>query len=135
MRVVIVYGKPLSGKTTYIKQHKTDNDIVLDYDYLCHAITLDGMYIKPNSYIREMLNELTQTILIELLDADCVVYMPIASKSKLEYYVMICKQYGIRYHINHIEISVEDNLKRLEQCTDNRQYQEDLKGLIENDID
>lgn len=32
MKIVVVYGAPLSGKTKYIQQHISDGDIVYDYD-------------------------------------------------------------------------------------------------------
>lgn len=46
--VYIVYGPPLSGKTTYVMQHKTRGDIVLDMDSLFEAITMLPRYDKPN---------------------------------------------------------------------------------------
>lgn len=34
----IVCGAPGSGKTTFVMEHKGDNDIVFDFDYICSAI-------------------------------------------------------------------------------------------------
>lgn len=36
--VYLIYGSPCSGKSTYIKEHMTDNDIVCDVDLLYAAI-------------------------------------------------------------------------------------------------
>lgn len=47
-KVFIVYGSPLSGKTTYVKNSKGRKDIVLDMDELYEAITLLPIYEKPN---------------------------------------------------------------------------------------
>ncbi len=47
-RVFIVYGAPLSGKTTYVRQSKGHKDIVLDLDELYKAITLLPAYDKPS---------------------------------------------------------------------------------------
>lgn len=46
-KVFIVYGSPLSGKTTYVKNSKGRRDIVLDLDELYAAITLLPQYDKP----------------------------------------------------------------------------------------
>jgi len=47
--VYIVYGSPLSGKTTMVRQLMQYGDIVLDLDELWHAITLQPYYTKPKN--------------------------------------------------------------------------------------
>jgi predicted AAA+ superfamily ATPase len=47
-KVYIVYGPPLSGKTTYVRASKGRKDLVLDLDELYRAITLLPLYEKPN---------------------------------------------------------------------------------------
>ena len=47
--VYIVWGPPLSGKSTLVKQSMQYGDIVMDIDALWQAITLQPMYIKPNN--------------------------------------------------------------------------------------
>jgi adenylate kinase family enzyme len=47
--VYIVYGSPLSGKTTLVKQIMKHGDIVLDIDALWQAITFQDEYVKPNN--------------------------------------------------------------------------------------
>src|SRR5699024_6529620 len=39
MKIVVVYGAPMSGQTTYVRNAITENDLVFDYDALSHAIT------------------------------------------------------------------------------------------------
>jgi len=46
-RVYIVYGVPLSDKTSYVRAGKGHKDIVLDLDELYQAITLLPAYDKP----------------------------------------------------------------------------------------
>ncbi|WP_066499927.1 HNH endonuclease [Abyssisolibacter fermentans] len=46
--IYIVYGPPMSGKTSYVLDHKTDKDIVVDMDRLFSAITLLPTYNKPD---------------------------------------------------------------------------------------
>lgn len=47
--VYIVYGSPLSGKTTLVKELMQYGDIVLDMDALWQAVTLQDEYVKPNN--------------------------------------------------------------------------------------
>lgn len=46
--VYIVWGSPLSGKTSYVRQVTQQGDIVLDIDALWQAVTFQPEYIKPN---------------------------------------------------------------------------------------
>lgn len=46
-QVFIVYGAPCSGKTTWVANHKTDNDLVVDLDSLWQAVTGLPRYEKP----------------------------------------------------------------------------------------
>ncbi len=48
-QVYIVWGSPLSGKTTAVRQMMQYGDIVLDMDLLWQALTLQPEYIKPNN--------------------------------------------------------------------------------------
>lgn len=41
-RVVIVNGAPGSGKTTYVRDRKSPDDLVLDMDYLCAALNAES---------------------------------------------------------------------------------------------
>lgn len=37
-RITVIAGPPASGKTTYVQQHKTDNDLVIDLDAIAIAL-------------------------------------------------------------------------------------------------
>ena len=50
-RVYIVYGAPLSGKTSFVRSSKGHKDIVLDLDELYQAITLLPAYDKPTELV------------------------------------------------------------------------------------
>ena len=39
MQVYVVHGSPLSGKSTYVRDHKGNNDIVYDYDLIMSALS------------------------------------------------------------------------------------------------
>ena len=40
--VIIVWGSPASGKTTYVKEHMQDGDMVVDLDYIKQSISLSN---------------------------------------------------------------------------------------------
>lgn len=48
-KVYIIYGSPLSGKTTLAKELMQYGDIVLDLDSIWQAVTMQGRYSKPNN--------------------------------------------------------------------------------------
>lgn len=45
-KVYIVYGSPCSGKTSYVKQVASVNDLIIDIDSIYEAISLNPRYIK-----------------------------------------------------------------------------------------
>lgn len=47
--IKVVYGAPASGKSTYVKKHIKDNDIVYDYDALMQCLTLRDKYDRNNN--------------------------------------------------------------------------------------
>mgnify|MGYP000968889846 CR=1 FL=1 len=47
--VFIVWGSPLSGKTTAVRQMMQYGDIVMDMDALWQAVTFQPEYAKPNN--------------------------------------------------------------------------------------
>ncbi len=47
--VYIVYGSPLSGKSTYVKQIVKPGDLILDIDLLWQALSYQPQHIKPNN--------------------------------------------------------------------------------------
>lgn len=48
-QVYIVWGSPLSGKTTTVREMSRYGDLILDIDALWQAITMQPKYIKPNN--------------------------------------------------------------------------------------
>lgn len=45
--VFLVYGAPLSGKTTFVKNNMSEGDLVLDLDNIWECISGQERYIKP----------------------------------------------------------------------------------------
>ena len=45
--VYIIYGPPMSGKTTYVKNNMQSGDVVVDMDRLYQAVSMQPLYNKP----------------------------------------------------------------------------------------
>ena len=50
----LVYGPPLSGKTSYVAEHMERGDIVLDIDRIYSAISMQPLYDKPEQLKRNV---------------------------------------------------------------------------------
>lgn len=48
-RVYIVYGPPLSGKSTFVKKNMIKGDLIVDLDLIWKCISNQEMYVKPES--------------------------------------------------------------------------------------
>ena len=46
-QVFIVYGPPLSGKTTYVRQNAEPGDLIIDMDALYTAVSFEDLYTRP----------------------------------------------------------------------------------------
>jgi hypothetical protein len=63
MGLKIVYGPPLSGKSTYVREHIGKNDIVYDYDEITRAIT----YGKEHLSVRDTSHQYVIDIRLALI--------------------------------------------------------------------
>lgn len=46
-QIYLVYGAPLSGKTTYVKETMNEGDLVIDIDNIWQSVSNCDRYIKP----------------------------------------------------------------------------------------
>ncbi|HEX2986084.1 MAG TPA: HNH endonuclease [Caproiciproducens sp.] len=53
--VFLIYGPPLSGKTTYVLEHMQHGDLVIDMDKLYSAVSFLPEYDKPNGLLPNVL--------------------------------------------------------------------------------
>lgn len=61
-KVVIVHGAPLSGKTTFVHENKSDRDLIVDIDRIWMCITMDPPYIK-NNYLKANVFEVRNALI------------------------------------------------------------------------
>lgn len=54
--VYLVYGSPCAGKTTYVNNVATRNDLIVDLDKIHRAICICGLYDKPDATKRVAFN-------------------------------------------------------------------------------
>ena len=47
-QVFLVYGSPLSGKSTWVKDNMTEGDLVIDIDSIWECVSGCDRYVKPN---------------------------------------------------------------------------------------
>lgn len=47
-QVFIVYGSPLSGKSSYVREAMTEGDLVIDLDNIWQCVSGCDRYVKPN---------------------------------------------------------------------------------------
>lgn len=63
--VKVIYGAPLSGKTTYVKDHVGSNDIIYDFDDLMRS--LSGLpYQTANQYLVDYIMDIRKVIIKRL---------------------------------------------------------------------
>ena len=57
MRIVVVYGAPMSGKTTYVNEVMQDTDLIFDYDALTQALT-NSQYQQHNDSAHKLVMDI-----------------------------------------------------------------------------
>lgn len=65
--VFLIYGSPCSGKSTYVKEHKKDGDIVCDVDRLYSALSYNEEH-QTELYAQEVASMLYKSLLAIIHD-------------------------------------------------------------------
>ena len=127
--IFIVYGSPLSGKSTWIKENAEKGDLIVDIDSIWAAVSGQAYYVKPGK-----LNAVVFSVRDCLMDAvkhrlgfwdNCYICggFPLISERE-----RLVKELGAR--LIYIESTKEECLERLEKCPDGRDKTE-WKKFIE----
>lgn len=129
-QVYLVYGSPLSGKTTWVSESKNADDMVVDIDNIWQCVTGGNRYEKPARL---------KAVVFKIRDGlyDCVKYR--LGKWKNAY---ICGGFALQSERERlarelgarevfIDETKEECLRRLELCDDGRDHDE-WRQYIEN---
>lgn len=66
-KVYIINGAPGAGKTTYVQNHKTNNDLVVDLDYLCAALNATNSLYQDHEPVLSVALQL-QELLYQVIE-------------------------------------------------------------------
>ncbi|MGX0848987.1 putative kinase [Staphylococcus auricularis] len=126
MRLVVVYGAPMAGKTTYVSNRFNDNDIVYDYDALSHMITLSNYQTYNDNAHQLLLNIRDSMIDYAKWQEEGTMYVITTFLSKA--ITQRVKRLGIDADYVMMDTTLDTCLDRLE--TSNRESKEHIKKVI-----
>ena len=121
-QVFIVYGSPLAGKTSYVREAMNEGDLIVDMDNIWSCVSGCDRYVKPNRLksvvfsVRDNLLESVKYRRGKWLNAYVIGGYPFQAERE-----RLADQLGAR--IIQIDTPKEECLNRLTQCED-RDYNE-----------
>lgn len=128
--VFIVYGAPLSGKTTWVKDNMSEGDLVIDVDSIWQCISGQDRYIKPNRLksvvfkVRDSLIDCVKYRLGKWNNAYIIGGYPLQSERE-----RLIKELAAREVF--IDASKDECIERLEAVQDGRDKEEWRKYIDE----
>lgn len=111
--VFLVYGAPLSGKTTWVKNNMSEGDLVIDIDSIWQCVSGCDRYVKPNRLrsivfrVRDSLLEAVRYRAGKWNNCYIIGGYPLSSERE-----RLCKELGAREVF--IEAAREDCIARLD---------------------
>lgn len=115
--IYLVYGAPLSGKSTWVQNNMAEGDLIVDMDNIWQCISGCDRYVKPNRLksiafrIRDTLLDAVRYRMGKWNNAYIIGGYPLSSERE-----RLCKELGAREIF--IDLSKEECLARLESCED-----------------
>ena len=126
--VYIVYGSPLSGKSTFVRDNMDVGDYVLDIDNIWQCISGCDRYIKPNR-----LRSCVFDIRNHMIDMVRMRYGKWLNAWVIGGYPLISERERLRKSLNAREIFIdtpkEECIQRLYSCDDGRDVDEWMKYI------
>lgn len=122
-QVFLVYGSPLSGKTTWVRDNMGSGDLIIDMDNIWQCVSGLDRYKKPKRLnqcafkVRDALMECVKYRLGKWNNAYIIGGYPLISERE-----RICKRLGAREIF--IDTDRDECIKRLEACDDGRDVDE-----------
>lgn len=129
--IYLVYGSPCGGKTTYVQNMATRDDLVIDLDKIHRAICVCGMYDKPNATkkvafaVRDYLLNEARTALARRDWQDAYIIEGCPDRQRREYY-----QKNFNAELVHIDTPQEECIKRAIADTNRASVQQAVVGWI-----
>lgn len=122
-QVFLVYGSPLSGKSTFVRDNMSEGDFVLDVDNIWQCVSGCDRYIKPNRLrscvfgIRDRMLDMVRMRQGKWLNAWVVGGYPLSSERE-----RLINSLGAREVF--VDTSQEECLERLRNISDGRCVEE-----------
>ena len=66
--VKVIWGPPASGKSTYVRERKGDNDLIFDFDFLMEDLSGLDIYDRNDSLIEYLVN--FRSLIIDRLNTE-----------------------------------------------------------------
>lgn len=117
--IYLVYGSPLSGKTTWVNEVKNKGDLIVDIDSIWQCVSGCDHYVKPAALkgivfgVRDNLLDAVKYRRGKWLNAYIIGGYPLISERE-----RLCKELGAESIF--IDTSKEECLERLSKCNDGR---------------
>lgn len=131
-KIYLVYGSPLSGKSTYVDSVKSEGDLIIDIDNIWQCVSGCDRYIKPNRLkavvfgVRDRLLEDVKYRRGKWLNAYIIGGYPLISERE-----RLCKELGAEeIYIESTEIECLQRLYKLDP-TDKRANEQWNKFILE----
>ena len=125
-QIKVVHGAPCSGKSTYVREHAGDNDIVWDYDSIRQALSLGESHSQGTDAQNDMTLKLRWMFAKNAADSSADVAWFICTTPKQSVKDVL----GDTAEYIHMDATLEECLERLEN-DDTRPDKESMKRLIE----
>lgn len=128
--VFIVYGAPMSGKSTFVADAMNEGDLIIDMDLIWQCVSGQSKYIKParlKSIVFKVRDELLNAVRYRLGKwNNCYIVGGYALQSERE---RLSKELGAREVL--IDTPKEECIRRLEAADDGRDKEEWHKYIDE----
>ena len=129
-QVFIVYGSPLSGKSTFVSENMNEGDFVLDMDNIWQCVSGCERYVKPNRLracvfeIRDHMLDMVRMRQGKWLNAWVVGGYPLSSERE-----RLVKSLNAR--TVYVDTPKEECLERLKNISDGRDVNEWEKYILD----
>ena len=124
-KVYLITGAPCSGKSTFVKQHMQNGDLIFDFDEIAKALTF-GKPHNSNPLIKDYVIDIRNLILNKLeMELDINAAWIIITNPKY----ILKANYFIDFEIIEMSTSEQECLKRLKEDPDGRDEKETKKVI------